>query len=147
MCGFPGSGKSTEAKRICQTELALCVSRDAVRNMIGCGGYIFNSDTTEPIVKSIAHYGIMSLLKLGSVVVDETHITKKARREMIILAHEEYSIPIIVWCDATEGNVERRMAGDARGYTKEKWQEVIDGMKARFEPPTLDECEIVRVKI
>lgn len=146
LCGFPGSGKTTWARKMFNEGHCLRVSRDDMRTMIGCGKYIFNTNT-EPIIKTIAHHGIRSLLEIGSVIVDETHITKEKRMEMVMLANEVGAKPIIVWFTATDGNVERRMTDDARGYTKEKWQEVIDGMKARFEPPTTDECEIMKIGI
>jgi predicted kinase len=146
MCGLPGSGKSTWAKNIVDSGNALCVSRDAIRSMVGAGKYVFNKEM-EPVIKDVAHYGICSLLEFNNVVVDETHITKQSRRDMVDTARMMSVEPIIVHCFDVDGCIDRRMSGDARGYTREKWKEVIEGMMLKFEVPTEDECQIIRVGI
>ena len=146
MCGLPGSGKSTWARHLVESGNALCVSRDSIRSMVGAGKYVFNKEM-EPAIKSIAHYGICSLLDFNDVVVDETHITKESRSNMIEVAKSVGATPIIVHCYEVEGNIDRRMSGDSRGYTREKWEEVIGGMMQKFDAPTEDECCVIRVGV
>jgi predicted kinase len=146
MCGLPGSGKSTWAKEMVDGKKCLCVSRDAIRTMLGCGKYVFES-IIEPTVKSIAHHGIKELLQLADVIIDETNLNREKRRELIDIALSVGATPIIIYCYETKGNVERRMAGDSRGYTKEKWTGVIENMLSAMQIPTEDECKILKVGI
>jgi predicted kinase len=144
LCGFPGSGKSTWASSVFHVEKALCVSRDAVRTMIGGGTYLFH-ENTEDAVRFIAHVGINKLLQLGPVIVDETHLTKKKRAEMIDLARSAGALPVIVHFTTDPETCLDRRCPAPRGYSYEEWKSVIEGMVKTFEPPTEDECMVIRI--
>lgn len=145
--GFPGSGKSTWSRKFAQeNENVVIINRDAFRTMIK-DTYTFNF-RYEPFIKNVTNKAIEQALEHGlDVIVDETHI-KAARRIEIVetirrfensfgLINTDYGKTKIVymWFTESEKNIEYRMR-EARGYNREKWVEVIEGMKRIFEAPT-----------
>jgi|WetSurMetagenome_2_1015567.scaffolds.fasta_scaffold297438_3 predicted kinase len=155
LIGLPGSGKSTWAKKKAEDTRTVIVSRDAIRQMIKAK-YVFSADT-EPLVKEMAKGCVVSALAAGfDVVIDETNISRSKRKEWMhfrvdcipLQTTAEYPV-VFVWCKEMERNVDLRFNSDARGYSKEKWAEVIEGMKKGFEAPMLEEGaqEIIEVCI
>lgn len=148
--GFPGSGKSTYSKKFAlDNEHVVIINRDAFRTMIK-DKYTFNF-RYEPFIKNATNRAIESALEYGlDIVVDETHIKKDRRKEIIRvirnyeatygIINDKWSRTKIVywWFAENEKNIEYRMK-DARGYDKSKWAMVINGMKKAFEPPEDDE--------
>lgn len=149
--GFPGSGKSTWAREFVKDHPdTIIVNRDALRTMIKGGDYTFDF-RYEPFVKKATNDAILRGLEHGlDVIVDETHI-KKARRYEIIRVIREYESTfglinddygrtkiVYMWFMENERNLEFRMK-EPRGYESTKWEEVINGMKKSFEPPVQDE--------
>ena len=140
ICGLPGSGKSTWAKRMVKSEGAIIISKDAIRTMIH-GEYIFDNDR-EPIVGAILT-AIVSGIKLNiDIIIDETNITQERRQRLVFLAHQYGYTPMIVYCKGNGKNLENRMT-EPKGYTKEKWEEVINKMQEDFEPPVGNECSFI----
>jgi len=66
MCGFPGSGKSTFAKRVFETQGFVWINRDTLQSMDKC--------------MEVAR---MSLARRESVVIDNTNPSKQARAPFI----------------------------------------------------------------
>jgi len=148
--GLIGSGKSTWARnKVREDGQAVVISRDALRTMI-YGEYRYDVDQ-EDFVRELARGFVKTALFYGyDVVVDETNLTEKKRRWwMRLLEPLSPSAVVAVHCTSTQGNVDRRMADDPRGYSREKWQQVYDGMLKVYEPVTEDEGfdEIVEVAI
>ena len=148
--GLPGSGKSTWSRKFAQeNENVVIINRDAFRTMIK-DNYTFNF-RYEPFIKNSTNRAIEQALEYGlDVIVDETHI-KAARRIEIVetirnfensygLINTEYGKTNIVymWFTENENNIEYRMK-ESRGYDRDKWVQVIEGMKKSFEPPTENE--------
>jgi tRNA uridine 5-carbamoylmethylation protein Kti12 len=139
--GLPGSGKSTWSKKFAkENENVIIVNRDSFRSMIK-DEYTFNF-RYEPFIKELANVALGNALERGlDVIVDETHIKSARRKEIIeVVRNFESSYGLIstdygktqiicVWFTEMERNIENRMM-DARGY---------DGMKANFEPPSMNE--------
>jgi predicted kinase len=142
MCGLPGSGKSTWARKCVEKDKnTIIISKDAIRTMIN-GKYVFDQDR-EVLVKEIVQ-SIISGLKLNvNIIFDETNITSKKRQDLVFLAHQYGYSPIIVYCKGNGNNLENRIMDDSRGYTKDQWEKVIENMAAAFEKPDGSECEYV----
>lgn len=150
LVGLPGSGKSTWSKKFAkENSSTVIVNRDAFRTMIK-DEYTFDF-RYEPFIKELANKALYCALDHGlDVIVDETHIKADRRKEIIRVINDfetSYGLintdhgktqAICVWFTETQRNLENRMM-DARGYDRQKWEEVIEGMRANFEPPTIDE--------
>ncbi len=142
--GLPGSGKSTWAKNIAKSDdNIVIINRDGLRSMIR-GEYVFDV-RYERLIKEATDDMIMRSLESGfDVIIDETHIRKDRRQEIIDIVRDfdEYSSckteVVYVWFTENEKNVENRMK-EPRGYDREKWTEVIAGMKKSFEYPEENE--------
>ena len=80
MCGPPGSGKTTYAKKYL-AEKAKYISRDVVRfSLLQIGDEYFTHETT---VFAQFVYMISEELKSGhSVIADATHLNKKSRAKL-----------------------------------------------------------------
>jgi len=147
--GLIGSGKSTWARENAKKgQNTVIVNRDHLRTML-LGKYRYDK-RFEPIIKNMALDIASRALTYGlSVVIDETCLTRSSREGWVSTIAAPYDRCVAVHFTNTEGNVDRRMADDPRGYSREKWQEVYDGMLARFEPITEDEGfdEVIEVSI
>lgn len=145
MCGLPGGGKSTWAKKCAQDSGAVIISKDALRAM-AFGFYLFDKER-EPLIGSMHRALVSDIATIGhtDIIIDETNITVGKRHELILSAKINGLTPVIVWCKGGGNHLKNRMT-DPRGYTEEKWREVIDGMTVKFEVPTSDECELMVVE-
>lgn len=156
--GLPGSGKSTWSKKFAkENPSTIIVNRDAFRTMIK-DEYTFDF-RYEPFIKSATNKVIEQSLEYGlDIIVDETHVKKERRLEIIktirdfensygLINNDNGKIKIVyVWFTENKNNIYFRMMND-RGYTKEKWEEVIDGMKKIFEEPEANEGYDELIKI
>jgi tRNA uridine 5-carbamoylmethylation protein Kti12 len=149
-CGLPGSGKSTWSIKKAESDASVVIlSKDAFRNMIK-GTYVFDT-LYEPMINALTESCIYHILDSRfNLIIDETNLTPMMRTKWLrVINDTEIEVrKICVWLTETQVNLENRMK-DARGYDAEKWTEVIDRMRARFTPPTLDEGfdEIIQMPI
>lgn len=140
-CGLVGSGKSTWAKHIVNAEEDyVIVCRDDIRTMLK-GSYIYDYNIEE-LVSAIAAVAIMKGLQDGyNIIIDETNI-KKSKRSFWLNIIEQSDTPdvnsIVMYFPESENNLENRM-NNSRGYSKEKWKDVIESMKEHFENPSMYE--------
>lgn len=145
MCGFPGSGKSTWAKVKAREHNTLIICRDSFRTMFK-HSYVFDKEY-EPLVLDMAFNSAeIAIDDNRNVIIDETNLTKLIRLEWLTRCYRAVR-KVLVWCQESEKNLENRMK-DSRDVSKEKWQEIIDGMKKIFEAPGFSENvdEIILVK-
>lgn len=143
LCGFPGSGKSTWARKTVEDgDRVAVVNRDSLRTMLG-SKYLFNPEL-ELVVKDIAFWSVRTLLTHEyDVIIDETNLLKSKRAAWINIPDRTFTDISILWFTESEKNLDYRMT-DPRGYAREKWDEVIAKMKDSFEPP--DESEGVPIE-
>jgi predicted kinase len=110
---------------------------------------------TDSRYEVLVHEAAMSILESAlyngfDVIIDETNITENNRRKWIetidSLELSEKPKVICVWFKEDQKNLEYRMKDD-RGTSREVWATVIEGMKAKFEPPRITEYfdEIIEV--
>jgi len=136
LCGFPGSGKSTWSRDQVQHG-AIIVDKDSIRRMIN-SKYVFE-ESKEPIIESMSHMCIEVALKhTDNLIVDETFLTAESRDIVICEVNKhtrDFEVYVLVFPE-TGNNLKYRMH-DARGYSKEKWAEILDKLRLKFEAPDI----------
>jgi len=137
--GLPGSGKSTWCRENAVKLNAVIINKDALRTMIR-GEYFFDPKWEPLIHKFSVKMTTVSLLRGLNVIIDETNVTAERRRQWVSLAKSVISEVrvICVWCTENVNNLKNRENG-LRGISLEKWAEVIEGMKVKFQEPSLSE--------
>jgi predicted kinase len=140
--GIIGSGKSTWARTKVQ-ELAaegidaVIVSKDPIRTMLR-GEYAYDPQL-ESMVKRITVAAIDLALENGvDVIVDETHLTKAKREDLVTHIRNQYDGSrvriVFVEFDSNIACIERRVQSDPRGISPEHWRRVGLDMLASLEP-------------
>jgi len=139
LCGLPGSGKSTWCEMMTKKYAnTVIVSGDSMRHMVRGGPYTFDIDL-EPAIDDAMRGIIQSFLAKGfDVIVDEPHLTKMQRAKILLDMPRGVNVFCILFKDLGEENLNRRMANH-RGYSREHWAEVLEGMRKVYVPPTLEE--------
>lgn len=137
LVGNIGSGKSTKATQMSNSCAVIC--RDKMRSMLGGGNYDLGfewdiSRACTVLMRSMMRRGV-------DIVIDETNLTKKYRREKILIAKEfGYKIIAMILPEIPKAlSVLRRLNDDARGFDGKKWGEVFDSFQSRATNPTKEE--------
>lgn len=136
--GLVGSGKSTYCtNKIKHDSNIRIVNKDSIREMI-YGKYDFNIND-EPMIHSISVDMVNKLIENNyDVIIDETNITKKHRKEWI--TNIKYKVNIVfVYFLEHENNLNWRMT-NPRGFSRELWESVLNNMRSKFE--LIDEEEL-----
>jgi predicted kinase len=143
LTGLVGSGKSYWStdfiKKPKNSQNTVIVNKDKLREMFH-GRYKFKPDFEEFIHEMSVDLIKKSIRNGYNVIIDETNITKERREKWIdiVKKENEYLKIIYVWFSDTENNLKNRMK-NPKGVSKEKWKNVIDSMKRRFEIPSVKE--------
>lgn len=141
LVGLPGSGKSSLTKAfIAEHKDTISVCRDDFRSALNGGVYVYGKDKHPEFESIVAHTATMSaMISLDeglNVIIDETHIRAEKR---IAVVQRFSGWPVIcVWCKESERNLEFRST-NLRGYDASTWENIINSMKADFQPPTMAE--------
>lgn len=141
LVGLPGSGKSTWCRKKAEDKNIIVICKDNIREMIK-GQYVFDY-FYEPFVESVVSSILGQALMAGfDVIIDETNITKEKRAKLIdkvINYTSALEIEIIcVWFTENKQNLSNRM-NSSRGYSEQKWKEVIEKMRKEFCEPSIGE--------
>lgn len=144
MCGLPGSGKSRWTMMMMRKKKsqAMIVSKDKIREMV-YGEYQYREEM-ETVIRLLQLSMITTLSGLNvHIIVDETNISVEKRSSLIKLALQLRMVPVIVYVKGNGNNLKNRMT-DPRGYSEEKWHDVIESMRRDFEVPTEKEgCRVI----
>lgn len=142
--GFPGSGKTTWAKKWAKNNNCVILNRDSLRTMFG-GEYGMNF---EPLVKdSVAKLIPLCLAHKKDIIIDECNLSQKTRKKYLeLLRSGECNATVkYIWFFDESVCLIRRMQ-EPRGYTTEQWAKVIADMGRSYTIPSSEEgCEIIKV--
>jgi tRNA uridine 5-carbamoylmethylation protein Kti12 len=136
LSGLPGSGKSTWSREQVKHG-AIIVDKDSIRRMIH-SAYVYDPNK-EPVVDNMSHECLaVALDNTDYVIVDETFLTRESRDRVIceVAKHtRDFDLYVLVFPE-TGNNLKYRMH-ESRGYTKEKWAQIIQDMKDKYEDPNV----------
>lgn len=145
LIGLPGSGKSTWARDfVKRNDNAVIVNRDSYRSMIKGGNYIFDKKFEGVIKTSCYDLANMFLVAGFDVIVDETNLTRHKRHELInntcFMDGKKHEVVGVFFAVDIKDCLVRRM-NDPRGYSVDKWNEVIENMSGSFDIPLREEFD------
>ena len=146
--GLPGSGKSTVAQAIVDSDPGRWarVSKDDIRQMmVGPSGDLFQfveDRAREVVVTKTAEEMTMSALRLGlDVVVDATNLTDRALnswRMAAMVVNRDGRGPVLVCERVVPTSVEECVARDARRGARSVGRAVIERLAATIDVPLED---------
>ena len=142
--GNMGAGKTTLARKLIDKGFVV-LDNDYMREMLGCGKYIFSPET-EPIIKKISMEFISELSARNiNFVIDGCMVTKALRAPIISTIREESNyngiktvINARVLYVSKDVALKRRMK-NPRGISKEVWAEVWDKFNLKWQDPERSE--------
>lgn len=138
-CGIPGSGKSTEARRMAGSLAARgitveYISRDELRfSMISNESEYFSKE--KEVFSKFVEKMNNSLNKNDCTIIDATHISKASRTKILRRVEDPANVRLFVLYLTTPLNVCMRQ-NDLRTGRERVPHEVIEKMAKQFEDPT-----------
>lgn len=138
-CGIPGSGKSTEARRMAESLAARGltvehISRDKLRfSMISDESEYFSKE--KEVFSKFVEKMNNSLNKNDCTIIDATHISKASRAKILRRVENPANVRLLVLYLTTPIDVCMQQ-NDLRTGRERVPQEVIQGMAEQFEEPT-----------
>lgn len=139
LVGNIGSGKSTKAAQMAQSGDCVVISRDSMRHMLAGGGYSLSHEQEITISLLVL---LRSLMKKGiDVVIDETNLVRKYRKDKINYAKEfGYKCIAVVMPKISQAeSVLRRITDNCRGTSAAKWADIHESFDHRTSKPTKQE--------
>jgi predicted kinase len=140
LVGNIGSGKSTVAKEYAKEGFRV-ICRDDMRTMLAAGGYLF-----EPALERAIHRASRALLEnlmidQIDVLIDETNMTKRGRKELISLGKLfNYAITGVVMSELSKAkSIANRAKDNLRGNGLYIWSQVWQKFNNAYDKPSLDE--------
>lgn len=135
--GMIGSGKSTWAKLFAKENTNVkIVNGDAFRTMTA--GYYLYQPEFEDTIKALIIKTTILLIKHGySVILDECHLTRTSRQEIIDVitstVEVNYINAVVFYPKSKQWHIKNRMS-NPRGYTKQVWSDVFDKHYMMYDP-------------
>jgi len=152
MCGIPGSGKSTYARKLAGETNSIIICRDSLREMIA-GTYdlyqqrVFESPDKkfskriENIVSEMATQClVVALHNNQTVIIDETNITTNRRCWWLTIAKNEMGNSIhstIIWVKTPIEECIARRTKDPHGCDA-NWPIIINNMNKVWQDPDIE---------
>ena len=138
LVGMIACGKSTYAVKRAK-EGAVIVNMDNIVLALHGGEYRCYDPKLKPLYWALEQQAILMALAMGKdVVVDRTNLTRDRRQRYIQLAKsvkaEVYAMQFMIVDPKV--HTQRRWESDARGVSRERWQEIAEGHLAEYEEPT-----------
>ena len=139
MSGIPGSGKSTEARKIFELTSALIVNTDDIRKMMYGDAAVQGNGSK---VFAVAHNHIAKELYQGKdVIFDATNITTYSRKQVVTRYRGNVKL-VCVYMDTPVEICKERNSRRERFVP----EDVIDSMHMRASKPTRDEgFDVIRI--
>ena len=138
-CGVPGSGKSTEARRMAGSLAARgitveYISRDELRfSMISDESEYFSKE--KEVFSKFVEKMNNSLNKNDCTIIDATHISKASRAKILRRVENPDNVRLLVLYLTTPLDICMRR-NDLRSGREQVPHEVIEKMAKQFEDPT-----------
>ena len=138
-CGIPGSGKSTEARRMAGSLTARNltvehISRDELRFSLISDKSEYFSKEKEVFSKFVEKMN-NSLNKNDCTIIDATHISKASRAKILRQVEDPANVQLLVLYLTTPIDVCKQQ-NDLRTGRERVPQEAIEKMVEQFEGPT-----------
>lgn len=138
-CGIPGSGKSTEARRMAGSLTARGItvehiSRDELRFSMTSNESEYFSKEKKVFSKFVEKMN-NSLNKNDCTIIDATHISKASRAKILRRVEDPASVRLLVLYLTTPIDVCKQQ-NDLRTGRERVPHEVIERMTEQFETPT-----------
>ena len=141
-CGIPGSGKSTEARRMMAAfsdkDFSIgYVSRDEVRfQMISENGGYFSKE--KEVFKKFVEKTNKSIKQNDITIIDATHISKASREKILSRIEDRSDVRLLVLYLTTPLAICKQQ-NDFRGGRERVPHEAIERMAEEFEEPAVEE--------
>ena len=138
-CGVPGSGKSTEARRMSRSLTARnltveYISRDELRfSMISDESEYFSKE--KEVFSKFVEKMNNSLNKNDCTIIDATHISKASRAKILRRVEDPANVRLLVLYLTTPIDICMQQ-NDLRTDRERVPHEVIEKMAKQFEDPT-----------
>jgi predicted kinase len=114
LSGLPGSGKSTVAHALREWVHAAVVQSDVVRKLLFPVPH-YTSEESVWVFTAI-HRAVEQLLRRHvSVILDATNLEERHRRSLEEIAKRAGARPLLVWVEASEREIRRRLIARHRG--------------------------------
>lgn len=138
-CGIPGSGKSTEARRMTRSLIARgitveYISRDEIRfNMISDESEYFSKE--KEVFNKFVEKMNNSLNKNDCTIIDATHISEASRAKILRRIKDPTSVRLLVLYLTTPLDICKQQ-NDLRTGRERVPHVAIERMAEQFEAPT-----------
>jgi predicted kinase len=138
LVGNIASGKSTYVDKMQKKNPDVkIVSRDAWRHCLERDSYVFDLNLEPKIAKCVEAELLFYSAYGSDIIIDETHMTRRARGWCLDLLPDHYIIEAVVFPDRGEDSHVRARLSSNHGSTSEAtWREVYRRNAQRYEEPT-----------
>lgn len=134
LIGYPGSGKSTWAKK----QKAAIINRDSIRTMI-YGKYDYRHEDEILVYEMAEACAWAAMNHERDVVIDDTNLPLKTRAKWIeTFKRMKYRVVFVVFNTDLRTCIARRSI-ESKGFNPSYWEKVITNMQNIYCEPKLGE--------